>query len=516
MAVYTSPGTYTEVEDLSQYAAPTSPTVAGIIGGARKGPIVGEYNETTKSFTKPTLITSPERFISTFGKPDANLQGPYAALLYLQQGNQLYYGRVAGSGHQRSETVIEAKLTVRASTSGEWGDEIGVKLDTGIYDSEKMKLTVYTLMDGAYIEREVFDGLDFDPDSPTFYETAINGKSDLIQVEYAIDQMSHPSPTPDVVPLSGGNDGAPIDDSDVVGVINDQGFPTGLQAFADKLYSDITLLAAPGYSSDAVTAAIQTICDNRGDCLGVLHGPLGLPVQDMIEWHNATGAYASTSKKVNSANCAIYWPWVEIYDAYNSKNMWVPPVGFALQKMAYTDKNAECWYAPAGIRRGRLGEALRVEYECNQGDRDAMYGPGNGNAINPIVNLPLDGITIYGQRTTQRSASALDRINVARLIHYATRVVSRACRTLEFEQNDTILWDQFINICEPFMKDIKAKRGCEEFKVIADESTTTAYRRNNNEMHGYILLIPTKSAEKIVIHFGLFPSGVQLGVPQIG
>jgi hypothetical protein len=133
-----------------------------------------------------------------------------------------------------------------------------------------------------------------------------------------------------------------------------------------------------------------------------------------------------------------------------------------------------------------------------------------------LVDLPLDGITIYGQRTMQRFPSALDRINVQRLIFYSAKVLSAATRVLVFEQNDQILWNQFKNIVAPYMADIQARRGVEQYKIICDETTNTPFRINNNEMYGVILLIPTKSAEKIIIQFSINASGANLNSPQLG
>ena len=213
---------------------------------------------------------------------------------------------------------------------------------------------------------------------------------------------------------------------------------------------------------------------------------------------------------------ALYWPWVQIFDAYNDQNVWVPPVGFALQAIAYNDRVGEAWYAPAGVNRGLCPGALALEYRPTLGQREFIYGPGNGNAVNPLVNLPLDGITIYGQRTMQRFPSALDRINVSRLIYYSKKVLSRAARVLVFEQNDQILWNQFTNIVSPYMANIQSRRGVEQYKIICDETTNTPFRRNNNEMYGVIMLIPTKSAEKIIIQFSINPSGADLSQPIIG
>lgn len=534
MPVYIAPGVYSNIMDLSQYAAPLSPTICGMVGASRKGPVLGKYNEDTRTFNGPVLVTSPEQFVRTFGTPNPDYQGPYAALLYLQQGRQLWYGRVVGDDAAIADLTLEDDTTpvlnIHALSEGEWGNSVGVTLiesDASTSAETLMKLTVYESTKDGNIEVEEFDGLSADPDSDQFYETVINGTSEYIFVEYEDDNgetIGHPDETldgsdPEIEWLTGGDDGEEPDDFDIIGTITGQG-ASGLEAFADKTKVEVTLLMAPGYSSPDVVSKGASIAENRGDCMWLMHGPLGLDASQIVDWHNASGDFdaggGTPSIQIASASSALYWPWVEISDPFNKKRVMVPPVGFAAQRMAFTDNVSEPWFAPAGINRGRLLQAMRIEFEADQGQVEHMYGPGNGNGVNPILNLPMDGITIYGQRTLQRFGSALDRIDVMRMVQYMDRVLSRACRVLVFEKNDPILWDQFKQIVAPFVAEIKAGRGVEEFKVIADESTSTPARRNRNEMHGYILMIPTGTAEKIIINFALFPAGASLDIPQIG
>jgi phage tail sheath protein FI len=387
-------------------------------------------------------------------------------------------------------------------------------------------ITVYQMIGNNLITEESYDGLVTDPNSTQFYDTVINGTSQHILVHYNITQSQQPANTTGDNPavgtmeaLQGGNDGKPPGDADIIGTVQ-AGFATGLWAFSDPDTVDISLLTAPGYTSPAVTESILEISLHRGDILGIIHGPQGLNVQEIVDWSNAAGAFtaggATPSVLINHCSMAVYWPWVQVFDSYNAQNVWIPPTGFALQAIAYNDNVGEPWYAPAGINRGLCPGALALEYTPTLGDREFMYGPGNGNCINPLVNLPLDGITIYGQRTMQRFPSALDRINVWRLICYSKKVLSRACRVLVFEQNDQILWNQFKNIVAPYMADIQSRRGVEQYKIICDETTNTPFRRNNNEMYGVILIIPTKTAEKIIIQFSINPSGVDLSAPVMG
>jgi phage tail sheath protein FI len=134
-----------------------------------------------------------------------------------------------------------------------------------------------------------------------------------------------------------------------------------------------------------------------------------------------------------------------------------------------------------------------------------MYS--NGNAVNPIVNFIKDGVVIFGQRTLQRSASALDRINVRRMLNYIKRTSVVAVRQFLFEPNDQILWGQLANILKPIYQDVKNKRGINRFEVVFDDKTTPAIARDNNEVYGYIIIEPTKAAEKIILSFVITAQG---------
>jgi phage tail sheath protein FI len=525
MATYIAPGVYVEVQDNSAYAAPISITTCGVVGAATKGPVLGKYEPDNNTFNIPVLCTTQQEFVTTFGQPSPEYQAPYAALLYLQQGRQLFFGRVVGSGSATASKVFSSVLAVHAMSAGDWGNDISIAISDSFINGAKM-VTVYQLVGNQMITEETYDGLITDPASDRFYDSVINGTSQFLTVTYNQLNTIQPTNTTGDNPavgnmeaLKNGNDGAPPHDNDIIGTVQ-SGYATGLWAYADIDTVDVSLLSAPGYTSPAVVTAISSIVNVRGDCLGVIHGPQGLNAPEIVDWHNAAGAFkpsgSTPSVLVNNARMALYWPWVQVYDSYNAQNVWVPPVGFALQAVAYNDQVGEPWYAPAGINRARCSSALALEYRPTLGDREFIYGPGNGNAVNPLVDLPLDGITIYGQRTMQRFPSALDRINVMRLIFYSAKVLAGATRVLVFEQNDQILWNQFKAIVAPYMADIRSRRGVEAYKIICDETTNTPYRRNNNEMYGVIMLIPTKSAEKIIIQFSVNASGADLSAPQLG
>lgn len=309
---------------------------------------------------------------------------------------------------------------------------------------------------------------------------------------------------------SRGVDGSNPDESAYIGTISDDGVYTGLQCFRQVERWDINLLCSPGQYAGAIVAEIVDICATRNDCLGIIDTPFGLKVQDAIDWHNGQGVYSGEHSAFASNRAAAYYPWVKQYDSYTRSDIWLPPSAVVPAIMAYSDRVGELWFAPAGITRGSVPNARDVETFVSQGDMDAMYGPGNGNALNAIVSFPKDGIVVYGNRTLQRTATALDRINVRRLLFYIEKTVAASSRRLVFEQNDSILWGQFKNLVVPFLDDLKGRRAIEWYQVVCDLSTNTAAMRNNNTMGARIYIIPVKSAEKIELQFTLLPSGADV------
>jgi uncharacterized protein len=248
----------------------------------------------------------------------------------------------------------------------------------------------------------------------------------------------------------------------------------------------------------------MAVCAQRGDAMCIVDPPFGLNVDEVIDWHNGVG-YGHAA--FNSSFGALYWPWIKVLDPYNRKKVWLPPSGFVLGQIAYTDNVTQPWFAPAGLNRGHIIQALEIEYSPTLGERDFLYG--NGNAVNPIVNFTRLGIHIWGNRTLQRKPTALDRVNVRRMVLYAEKVISTSIKFLVFEPNDEITWKRFIDLVDPTMEFIRATRGLYDFRVICDESTNPPSQIDQNTMLGKVLVKPTKSAEVIIVDFTLLSTGAE-------
>jgi hypothetical protein len=280
-------------------------------------------------------------------------------------------------------------------------------------------------------------------------------------------------------------------------VIGNAARASGIFAFNNPEEMDITLLATPGFSSGPVIAAALAMCESRGDCLYLVDPPFGLRPQQVVDWHNGM-LLSDLQSALNSSYGALYWSWVEIFDQFNGGTVFVPPSGHVAAVYARTAREAELWFAPAGLNRGRLLTALNVEFSPTQGERDLLYG--FNNAVNPLVNFPQEGITVFGQRTLQRADTALDRVNVRMLLIALKKGLIPLLRNYLFEPNDRTLWNQTENAIRPFLQDVKSRRGITGFGIIVDERNNTPIRRDRNELWVSVLVKPTRAVEFIVLN----------------
>ncbi len=513
MAVHVSPGVYTTEKDFSLYVPGIATSTFGVVGSAAKGPM-----------NTLTFIASEGQLIDIFGQPDlrsisATVKTAYhlaihAAIQYLRAGRQLWFVRVGtyesyATGVIRNATDIANSVTVRSLYPGTGYNNVTLVVSDGtiagtykivvrdnnsvVETHDNLKVGLANIADADYIDTRINIGSG---------STGI-GKSTYI---FVTDLTAEATLEAGTVTISGGADGGPADTADVIGETT--GITrTGLQLFRDSEAVDVNLLAAPGRYESAILFELLDICETRGDCLGLLDPPMGLTsVQDVVDFHN--GDLAGTgypTAALNSSYGAFFWPWMKFFDGYNDEEVWIPPCGPVARAAANTDNNFDPWIAFAGLQRGRMLGALDLEYSPNQGERDLMYS--GGNAVNPIVNFSVDGITLWGQRTLQRASTALDRINVRRMLLIARKVIASSVRFLVFDPNDFITWVRFTDLVNPTLRNIKNRRGLFDFRVVCDETTNTPERIDQNEMVGKLFLQPTKTAEMIEIEFNILPTG---------
>jgi len=295
-------------------------------------------------------------------------------------------------------------------------------------------------------------------------------------------------------------------------VIGNPAISSGIYAFQNPETLDINLLLTPGFSTGAVIGTALQMCESRGDVLYIVDPPFGLRPQQVVDWHNGM-LLSDLQAAINSSYGALYWGWIRVFDQFTADELWIPPSGHISAVFSRTAREAEQWFAPAGLRRGRLLTALDVEYSPTQGERDLLYG--SGNSVNPIVKFPQDGITVWGQRTLQRSQSALNRVNVRMLLIYVKKNLVRLLRNFIFEPNDRILWRQVKATVDPFLSDIQARRGLTAFNVVVDETNNTPERIDRNELWVSVFLKPTRAVEFIVLNLVVLRTGASFSAEEV-
>jgi len=274
---------------------------------------------------------------------------------------------------------------------------------------------------------------------------------------------------------------------------------SGIYALDDDALN-ISMAAVPGISEQNVQNALVTLAENSQNFIAIVAPPYGLSnAQAAKNWTDGKGDGRTAA--INSSYAAVYWPWLKVFDVFQVADKWYSPEGFVLAAMAKTDTNYDPWFAPAGLTRGRLTRPVDTEVALNQGDRDTLYSPGN--CVNPIAKFAQDGIVIYGQRTAQRTPTALDRINVRRMMILLRKQILASTRSLVFEPNDPITWTRIQSVVNPLLDDVRRRRGITEFKVVCDATTNTALRIDRNELWCRVLIKPTKTAEILVFELNL-------------
>ena len=347
-----------------------------------------------------------------------------------------------------------------------------------------------TLRDPNGNQLEQLSGLSLDKNNSRFIEDYVNDNSAYIQCSYA--EESGADITNARYKLTGGEDG--IDGLSSVEVIE------ALDDFSNIDSIAVDILCAPGWTDRTVINEGMKVCEQRQDCIYLIDPPFGLRAQQVVDWSNAAGDFSAPgSEPFNSSYGAIYWPWVQVFDRDNNTYVWLPPSGYVAAQMAYSDYVSRQWYAPAGLERGLMTGLSAIEYSPTKDERDLLYG--NRNVVNPIMNYRGAGLVIWGQKTTQRTPTALDRVNVRRLVNFIKRIVVDKSAQFLFDMNDHSCWERWVLTIEPELAAIQAARGLYDYEVIMDTTTVTQDDIENNRMPGIIRIRPTKTAEFIPITF---------------
>tara|TARA_R110001599_G_scaffold16597_5_gene67200 strand:+ start:29409 stop:32531 length:3123 start_codon:yes stop_codon:yes gene_type:complete len=331
------------------------------------------------------------------------------------------------------------------------------------------------------------------------------------------------------LPLFGGSDGLDVTEAEPFRNSKMSGDETtsyeiaslkrAIDAVSDPEEIEMNVLTLPGITNTRVTNHAIRVCEERADALAVIDIENGgyIPSTENtsdfktnVQNSKVTTAVTNLENRgLNTSYACAFYPWVKIVDQISDSQVWVPPSVAALGTFGSTERESELWFAPAGFTRGGLSDGaaglpvVAVSQRVSSKERDTLYEAN----INPIAQFPAEGIVVFGQKTLQVTPSALDRINVRRLMIFVKKEISRIAARLLFDQNVQATWDRFRGQVEPFLDSVKSRFGLSDFRVILDDTTTTPDLIDRNIMYAKIFLKPARAIEFIAIDFVITNTG---------
>ena len=264
---------------------------------------------------------------------------------------------------------------------------------------------------------------------------------------------------------------------------------------------DLNLIVAPGVIREYhpfIFDRIVDVCEDRADCFFI---------GEVAGSNSGISTAVDQAEQVDTSYAGTYYPWVKTFDRNTNKLVTVPPSTLLPAIYAANDRLAAEWFAPAGLNRGGLVGAVQVLDRLTQAERDTLYE----GKVNPIAVFPGQGICVWGQKTLQRRASALDRINVRRLLITVKKFFASTARYLLFDQNTAVTRNRFLNTVNPYLESVQQRQGLYAFRVVMDETNNTPDVIDRNELRGAIYLQPAKAAEFIILDFNILRTGASFG-----
>lgn len=401
---------------------------------------------------------------------------------------------------------IDSNSTEVWSTSAALGS-----IDSPIEDDQSFILLVQTVDQGLstvepaggpsagisnWVTQEYFN-VSLNPDAiddtgrKRYVTTMVNETSNLIRISLNSAQYDI---TTDISNLNTPNWISLVSGSDVAATDGD--IQTALDLYQNPEEIDVNVFIDSN-KSDTIKSYMVDICVDRKDAMAILDVPMAMVLANRGDETEDLRVYVRSTLGINSSYAALYGNWIEIYDKWNGKYRWVPTSGHVAGLFANNDYVAEPWFAPAGPNRALITSVRRLAWNPSLGQRNILYK----NGINPIVSLAGMGKLVYGQKTLLDKESAFNRINVRRLFMVLEKAISTAARYFLFEPNDDISRLLLINMIDPFLRDVKARRGVYDYMIVCDESNNTGERINRGELWCDIYIKPTRAAEFIVLNF---------------
>ena len=295
-------------------------------------------------------------------------------------------------------------------------------------------------------------------------------------------------------------------------------YKRAIDSVADPEFVDMNLLVVPGLTKDGLTTHMVDVCEARADALALIDLPnVYLPsheayypdIKDRQASAPSDAANKLRQRQIDSSYGATFYPWVQTVDEGTGQTLWVPPTVAMMGVLASSERSSKIWFAPAGFNRGGLSDGAAgipvtsVSRRLTSKERDVLYEA----RINPIASFPSTGIVVFGQKTLQERPSAVDRINVRRLVIFLKKQISILSTQILFEQNVQATWSRFKGLIEPFLANVKVDFGITDYKLILDESTTTPDLIDQNVVYAKIMIKPARAIEYIAIDFIVASTG---------
>ena len=515
-----SPAIIVKEVDLTGGVPNVQSTTGAFAGSFRWGPM-----------EEATLVDNEATLASTFGAPnDAHAVDFHTAASFLRYSSAMQVSRVADSGALNAVSSDGTAALIRnddAWDAGTWTGDVFAKHAGTLGNSLKVEVAgpvtwasaaasftnqfdgaptgserhilvtdedgVITGTAGTVLERYSFVSSSSSAtlaDGSTNYEKdVINRQSSYIRVNDALDSNASLS-------LASGADGTRTTAN----------LLTARDQFNDKDTITVDFMIAPGMTTATdqetiVDDMVTTAGTTRKDCVVVTS-----PARNSVVNNSdpVTATTADVADYTYSSYLFVDNNYLKVYDKYNDKYIFIPAAGSTAGIMAASDANSAPWFSPAGSRRGTYLGVTALAYTPTKAQRDTLYKAG----INPIANLPGQGILLYGDKTHMNRPSAFDRINVRRLFNVVERAIALAARNTLFELNDEFTRAEFVNIVEPFLREIKGRRGITDFRVVCDETNNTPAVIDRNEFIANIFIKPARSINYITLNFVAVRSGV--------
>ena len=561
-----SPGVFQRENDISFIQPAPVEAGAAILGPTVKGPveiptIVTSYNDYTRKFGVTFESGSDKHeFLTSMAVKSYFDQGGNTCLVTrVKNGTytpatstDIVDAGASGTSPFVLETIGKGAIYNNQTTSTYGEENSDGSLVNGSPDNLRFEISNVDANRGTFtlvvrrgddstknkVVLESFNNLSLDPNSPNYIEKVIGNQSsalvgDIIQTtgDYVnrsnyIRVATVNSPTLNYL----ANDGVTVRDASFSNLLPTDNQKGGFQGAAGDvaagalLYGNIantntqgvqgsdynnviTLLGnADNYQFNVISAPglvdtlhgdqidnIISLAESRGDCIAVV---------DLVAYGATVSSAAGQSAFQNSSYAASYWPWLQTQSA-TGKNVWVPASVVIPGIYAFTDGAAAPWFAPAGLVRGGIVGVIQAERKLSRTDRDTLY---NGK-VNPIATFPGTGLAVFGQKTLQTKASALDRVNVRRLLIDLKKFIGDQAQNLVFEQNTITTRNKFLSTVNPYLESVTQRQGLYAYRVVMDDTNNTADVIDRNQLVGQIFIQPAKTAEFIVLDFVVEPTG---------